>query len=127
MQPPIGGSVRSTTLKAGPENAKAARDFVRSCLTSTFGFDTDVIVLLASELATNAILHSRLTFEVSVEVTATCIEVSVDDLSAILPVPRQAADTETSGRGLAIVRAAADRWGIEPTPHGKSPWFKVCK
>ena len=60
-----------------------------------------MIVLLATELATNAILHSRLPFEVTVALTAHCAQVCVDDLSPLLPSVTRPADTETSGRGRA--------------------------
>ncbi|MFD0143077.1 MULTISPECIES: ATP-binding protein [unclassified Streptomyces] len=28
------------------------------------------------------------------------------------------------GRGLALVEAVTDRWGVEPSPYGKSVWFE---
>ncbi|MFE5936787.1 ATP-binding protein [Streptomyces sp. NPDC056470] len=28
------------------------------------------------------------------------------------------------GRGLALVEAVTDRWGVEPSPYGKNVWFE---
>ncbi len=102
------------------------RRFVAGCLAGSVDLDADLAVLLASELATNAIVHSRLTFDVSVDVTATCVKVAVDDLSAVLPVVGQPSDEDTGGRSLAIIEATADRWGIELTAGGKRAWFELC-
>jgi hypothetical protein len=101
-----------------PESARDAREFVRDCLDGRGRPDLDVAVLLVSVLATNAVVGSRLTFTVTVDVSADCIQIAVSDLSAVLPVPRLDDDGDTSGRGRAIVAAEADRWGIDPTPGG---------
>jgi hypothetical protein len=118
-------NVPQASFEPVPQSARAARNFVRTCLSSAAGLDTDMVVLLATELATNAILHSRLSFVVSVELLPDCVHVGVEDLSAVLPVPGQAADSDVGGRGLAMVATAAHRWGIEPTEVGKRSWFEV--
>ncbi len=107
-------------------SARVVRRFVAGCVAGHAGLDVDLAVLIASELATNAIVHSRLAFHVSVDVTATCVQVAVDDLSAVLPVVGQPREEDTGGRGLAIIEAAADRWGIKPTAGGKRAWFELC-
>jgi hypothetical protein len=40
-------------------------------------------------------------------------------------IPRQAGVMEMHGRGLAIVEATADKWGVDPAPSGdgKTVWF----
>jgi hypothetical protein len=120
------GHVHKATFEPVPKSAMAARRFVADCLAPGGDHDIALVVLLANELATNAIVHSRLTFEVTVDLTATCVKISVDDLSAVLPVVGRPSDEGTGGRGLAMIAAIADRWGIEPTPAGKRTWFELC-
>ncbi|MFD3976796.1 ATP-binding protein [Streptomyces cyaneofuscatus] len=36
------------------------------------------------------------------------------------------ADDETSGRGLLIVDALAERWGVRPRNPGKTVWAQLC-
>jgi hypothetical protein len=43
-----------------------------------------------------------------------------------LPQPRFAADDDESGRGLILVRALADNWGVRPTDDGKTTWFTLA-
>ena len=119
--------MQKTSFEPVLESAKAARDFVRQAVNGAEGLDIDMIVLLATELATNAILHSRLPFEVTVALTANCAQVCVDDLSSMLPSVTRPADTETSGRGLGMVAAGSARWGIKATDAGKRAWFEVCR
>jgi hypothetical protein len=42
-----------------------------------------------------------------------------------MPVAPDAEDNATSGRGLRIVQALADHWGITPTADGKTIWFEI--
>jgi anti-sigma regulatory factor (Ser/Thr protein kinase) len=118
--------VSTASFEPVPESAKQARCFVRDCLAGRAVSNPDVAVLLVSEMATNAIVHSRLTFTVSVEVSADCVQVAVSDLRAVLPAPHQLDDDDTGGLGLAMVAAAADRWGIAPTDGGTRAWFELC-
>ena len=118
--------MHKTRFEPDPDSAKAARDFVRTCLSGATGLDLDMILLLTTELATNAIFHTQLTFEVSVELSESCARVSVDDRNAVLPAYTPVDGTDTCGRGLPMVEAAADRWGIEPTALGKRAWFEMC-
>ena len=89
----------------------------------------DVVALMLSELATNAVQHARTEFEVAITVTPEAarhhLRVGVTDRSPGLPVRREQAADAPSGRGLRIVESLADAWGIEVhTGHpGKTVWF----
>ncbi|MDQ6838125.1 MAG: ATP-binding protein [Actinomycetota bacterium] len=101
----------------------AARDFVRACLAEAANIEA--IVLLVSELATNAVIHAGTSFEVTVVTLGDRIRVTVADSSPDLPARRFAQDTDTGGRGLHLVDALADDWGVERRDDGKETWFKV--
>jgi phosphoserine phosphatase RsbU/P len=77
----------------------------------------DTAVLLASELAENAVLHAGTEFEVALTVTDEEVRVEVTDrgsgpLEAHLAQPRRTYGRAAShGRGLALVQRLASAWG----------------
>ena len=90
--------------------------------------DSDMNIRLAtvvSEIVTNAILHARTSFIVSVSPDPTAIRVEVTDGSSSFPARRNYDPTQPTGRGLAIVDAMADRWGVATEPSGKTVWFEL--
>ena len=106
-----------------------AREIVKSCLES---WDVDarlpLVELLTSELVTNAVRHVGGERPLSVSVSATqhgTVTVSVTDPSMRQPVLRDPADDDTSGRGMHLVDALAQEWGVEQTAVGKSVWARV--
>jgi anti-sigma regulatory factor (Ser/Thr protein kinase) len=91
---------------------------------------SDDAVLLSSELATNAVLHSASgaggTFSVSVLVESGRVRVEVHDLgSATAPVIRRSGQPGESGAGLRVVEMIATRWGFRAGPIGRVVWFEM--
>ncbi len=88
---------------------------------------TDAVVLMLSELATNAVLHASTPFDVTVAVApdASSVRVDVNDGAGGYPVPLEPDADAPHGRGLHIVRTLADAWGIEMRrgQPGKTVWF----
>ena len=91
--------------------------------------DADELVLMLSELSTNAVQHAATEFEVAVHVTpdASRVRVEVSDGSVAFPTPPEQVSDAPHGRGLHIVRALADAWGIEMRRDlpGKTVWFSM--
>ena len=83
----------------------------------------ETAVLLASELVTNAVVHTR---SADVGLRARCdgdtLRVAVEDDAE--PTPG-CCDGATPGAGLALVESLAARWGWEPLATGKRVWFEV--
>jgi DNA-binding NarL/FixJ family response regulator len=117
----------STRLSADPASARVARRFVRDALAATDSEDVEeTVTLLVSELVTNAVIHGGGEVEVLVRLLPASVRVEVMDASATAPVPRAAADEDTSGRGLTLVESLARRWGVDPVAGGgKTVWFEV--
>ena len=83
----------------------------------------DDAVLVVSELATNAVLHARTPFRVSLSRADDHLHVAVGDASSTQPRAVASEPLGPSGRGLSIVGALSRGWGVENTAGGvKSVW-----
>ncbi|MEU9008398.1 ATP-binding protein [Streptomyces sp. NPDC048479] len=105
----------------------AARSFVAETLTQWGRTERlDDIRLCASELATNAVLHGAPAggqVLVRVEMHATVLRIEVHDGGNGRPEKRETRDTADDGRGLLLVSAVADHWGVEERQGpGKCVW-----
>jgi DNA-binding NarL/FixJ family response regulator len=121
-------ALAAARAKLAPElqSAGRARKFVDETLRRwDCGEQLDVVTLLVSEVVTNAIVHAGTEVEVSVELRDEAVRIEVTDKEVGLPKPRDAAEEDTSGRGLALVEAMASDWGVEARPGGKVVWFEV--
>ena len=119
-------SAARATLAPELQSAGRARRFVDETLRRwECGEVLDVVTLLVSELVTNAIVHAGSEVEVSVELRSEAIRIEVFDSVSAAPVPRDAKDEDTSGRGMALIEAMASSWGVDSHPNGKSVWFEV--
>lgn len=91
---------------------------------------TDVAQLLASELVTNALVHTEQGAVVTAVVASSTLRVEVRDFITGLPAPgppghlRQDS-LDTNGRGLFLVQSLADSWGIRTQGMGKVVWFEL--
>ena len=87
----------------------------------------DVTELLISELVSNVVCHTGSAPEVVVRLTTDRVHLEVTDSDPRPPLPRNAARTDTHGRGLALVTALALDWGWTPIGTGKVVWFDLAR
>jgi len=85
----------------------------------------DGVLLVASELATNAVLHGAPPIELAACVPRDVVRVEVADGSSDLPHPRHYGSTAATGRGLGIVAAVSHGWGAFERSDGKTVWAEV--
>lgn len=84
---------------------------------------SDDAQLCLSELAANCVRHTSSDFTVEISDRGGPMRLAVRDHDNLLPILGRAASGDPTGRGLAIVAAVSDRWGVEPHhPDGKSVW-----
>lgn len=89
----------------------------------------EAVRLLVTELATNAIVHTRSgapdgRIHLSVHCSRVRIRVAVrDEGGETAPHLQQPGPESTHGRGLALVAFVADRWGHDPD--ASTVWFEV--
>ncbi len=86
------------------------------------------IALLVSELATNAVLHARSDFAVTVVVLPDRVRVEVFDRNSRLPSFAIVPPDAYSGRGLMLIQAMSSAWGVDAhSDDGKTIWFEVAR
>jgi anti-sigma regulatory factor (Ser/Thr protein kinase) len=86
----------------------------------------DRVLLLTSEVVTNAILHARTPLRLTAIVEAGQVVVRVYDTLRTPPRRRAYRADASTGRGMHLVEALADRWGVDETSAGKCVWFAVA-
>jgi anti-sigma regulatory factor (Ser/Thr protein kinase) len=116
---------QSIELPPEPPSAVAARQFVAEALRDLPGEISEVAVLLTSELVTNVIVHARTPLRVEVDVDPPTLRVAVADEAARTPTLRRTHDARLTGRGMNLVARLAAEWGVDPTPPGKTVWFRL--
>jgi anti-sigma regulatory factor (Ser/Thr protein kinase) len=84
------------------------------------------MVLMVSELATNAVRHAQTDFTVAITYTDSMVEVSVSDRGGGTPLKRDPTHSEPTGRGLLIVDAFSDEWGITRSGKTTAIWFRLA-
>jgi anti-sigma regulatory factor (Ser/Thr protein kinase) len=108
-----------------PAAVRHARRFVTECLDDIDGETLDMVALMVSELATNAVRHAQSPFSVRVERDGDRVRVAVTDRGTGRPQARRPAPTDPRGRGLLIVQELSDEWGVDAKREGKTVWFVV--
>lgn len=121
------GSSYRWTYPASTGSIAAARNAIGAQLRiDGFAHVADDVRLLVSELVTNAILHAHSSVEVALFVGEHRLRVEVTDHCRNHPEPRRPTTTDSNGRGLLIVDALAEAWGVEGRDDGKTVWFELA-
>lgn len=107
------------TFEPEPGEIGAARALVRDAVGGSSVAASDLI-LIVSELATNAIRHAGTAFRVSLSVDS-IVRLEVTDGSDAMPTRAVGGMTN---HGLGIVGLLAARWGVESNPVGKTVWVE---
>lgn len=108
---------------AVPASVRAARSFAAAAVAGT-GADTEVVRLLTSELATNAVRHARSRFRVRVRSDPALVRVDVINREPELLLAMREA-SEHGGRGLRLIEGLSVEFGVESSPDRKAEWFAV--
>ncbi|MFJ4861998.1 ATP-binding protein [Streptomyces sp. NPDC088748] len=120
-------SIRSATvhcpLSAGPHAARAARHSAARILTSRpaqcpHGAAEDIL-LIVSELATNAVRHARPPYALTLSLESGRADIALSDASPGLPRRHDPGTVLTTrGRGLQIIHALGAELFVSTSPHG---------
>src|SRR5262245_28921800 len=118
-----------------PESTRALRRAVSRTVDEWGLADiNDQAVLGASELANNAILHTRDAFQLALRPTNNGLRIEIIDRRLdLIPIAVPTTGTAlsvteqgTTGRGLQIVDAIAERWGYSTSQTFKCVWLELA-
>jgi len=113
-------------LNDAPDAVPVARHFVREKLRGTplepRSGDSELIL---TELVTNATLHGTPPVTVGIEISSDMARFEVSDASPGAPVGLVQSSEAMTGRGLMLVEALSDRWGVDRRDRGKLVWAEV--
>ena len=119
-----------TALRPEPQSAPLARAVVRELLSGSSAESMlDAVELCVSELVTNAVLHASTPLLLEIELASHVVRLRVHDHSPNVPVLARHTSTASTGRGLAMVAAMSDSWGVEEDGQdgGKTVWCELTK
>jgi anti-sigma regulatory factor (Ser/Thr protein kinase) len=87
----------------------------------------DDALLVVSELVANVVRHAHTvsTLELELAADGSRLRVALADGSSTAPRLRHAHASSEDGRGMGILAALSDRWGIELHVGGKRVWWEV--
>jgi anti-sigma regulatory factor (Ser/Thr protein kinase) len=113
------GVVSSEVFLPSPTSVSAARDFVRRSLNDADGCgDAADVVLVASEMVTNAVRHAGSAFRLTVTREQRSLRLEVEDVSPHPPKAAGATAFDDGGRGLPLIETLTNSWGHYPTSSG---------
>ncbi|MER7763932.1 ATP-binding protein [Streptomyces sp. NPDC097619] len=102
---------------AAPEDPEAAEERLAV---------VEDVLLLVSEVVTNACLHAGGPTELVLRHGPTGLRVEVTDHSTTAPRMRRGQDAaQPGGHGLVVLGRLARSWGWAPAPVGKTVWLEV--
>ncbi len=124
-------STQERSFEPDPIAVRGAREFALGALDDGVDLAADEgfverVLLVVSELATNAVLHARTPFVVRMSGDGGSVRVAVFDTSDGRPEPGSPDPAAVTGRGLGIVDALASAWGVEPAEGGKWVWAELA-
>ncbi|MFI6562946.1 ATP-binding protein [Streptomyces sp. NPDC050534] len=117
-------------LSPTPRGARLGRLLATEQLR-IWGLPLDPAEHVVAELAANAATHGRVPgrdFRLTLYVVADTLRIEVTDTRGDrLPQPQPPSAEPESGRGLVLVDALADKWGVAPgLPPRKTVWAEVA-
>jgi two-component sensor histidine kinase len=87
--------------------------------------DRWAVLLVMSELVTNAVEHARTGLSLVVTWTSEGLLIEVSDESSAEPRPQKPGIVERRGHGLRVVQGLTCRWDWTPSARGKTVWATV--
>ncbi len=122
------GDIRRMTFPADVTWLASLRDFAdRAASDLGAQVDPDSLAVIVGELTANAAVHQRGEAELSLATTEDGgVEVSVSDPDSTVPRSVDHSPWDVDGhRGIQLIAALAEDWGVESAPSGKRVWARL--
>jgi signal transduction histidine kinase len=117
------------SVAGGIEAAWAARRAVRALDGAVPVSVRDEVLLLVTELVTNAVRHGGVgpdrSLDVALERWSHRVRVEVVEPGTRFALAPPRVRGVSGGWGLTLVDRIADRWGVSPTSSGTCVWFEL--
>ena len=111
---------------ADPASVADARKFATSAAAELGIPDLDwPLRQIVSELATNAVIHARSPFTLSIASIGSEVRVEMRDSSPRRVQSRNYDADATTGRGMQLVQTLSRAWGIDTDDGGKTIWAEL--
>jgi serine phosphatase RsbU (regulator of sigma subunit)/anti-sigma regulatory factor (Ser/Thr protein kinase) len=127
--PAEGRAAAAITLPADLRAIGDARAFAAVTLARWgLGLLTDTVTLLASEMVTNAMVHTEGPATLELRRDGDTVRLRVSDADTRPPQLREGPEPDLEsdgGRGMVLVEALSSSWGVEPSGSGKTVWADV--
>ena len=114
-------NVASTVLPPDPSSVSVARQLVSNVASHLPRRAQEAAELVASELATNSVVHAQTPFEVFAAADDDGVEVVVADGTGWTSTDR----SEGNGHGLLLVGLLASDWAAQLEAGGKRVWARL--
>ncbi len=115
------------SLPAQPMSVPLARSWAEGWLADTevSAEAADGILLVLSELVTNAVRQGDGPVRVTLEVRPGAVLIEVFDTGHRMPLVSDADPESTGGRGLHLIDAVCEKWGVREELEGKTVWARL--
>jgi hypothetical protein len=119
---------RRVRLTREPSAAAEARSQVRAAIRDwKVPVDSDIAILLTSDLVTDAILHGDgETITLAIRCARGHLRIDVYDRSRYVPAVADRSGDAQAASGLVLVAALSADWGSFRTPAGKAMYFTLA-
>jgi anti-sigma regulatory factor (Ser/Thr protein kinase) len=119
-------TARQSIDRSDPRAARHARQFISGVLLDwDLADQREIVVLLVSEVVTNALSHTDGEIELTMSRLPGLVRVEVSDERAAAPHDLGGGLLDESGRGVPLLGGFSDRWGTLPLARGKVVWFEL--
>ena len=115
-------------VQPGPQGPGQARRAAQTWLAEqSIGGAGDDVLLLVSELVTNALRHGLPPVVLELCVDARTVSVAVVDAAPVRPRVREVDPDAEGGRGMLLLTLLSLEHGVRPQPPGKVVWGSVAR
>ncbi|GID61676.1 hypothetical protein Aco03nite_100800 [Actinoplanes couchii] len=102
------------------------RDALRQALPTMVDIELmDDALIIVSELVQNVSQHTAGPGELVISLDTASVLIEVGDISTTVPCPRRPEPERSGGRGLLLIEALAQQWGVRTCPDGKAVWARL--
>ena len=123
--PPRAARLRLTSDRSNVRTVRSLLDRLLGSWRLDGRVDDGDLKLVATELSTNALVHTTAPDTITIRYLGDRIRIEVRDASTSAPQPRSPSLQAEGGRGMRLVESLSKSWGVDPTSGGKQVWCEV--